>query len=114
VLAPLALWTLGLNFLLSALGVFVRDIGHVIGLLVTTLMFLSPVFFPLSSLPLAWQPWMKLNPLAGILNNFHRVMLDAQPPDWSNWLLTTALGLAVCLAGISFFLRAKPAFADVL
>lgn len=113
-LLPLALWTLGLTFLLSALGVFVRDIGNLIGLLVTVMMFLSPVFFPVSSLPPEWQSLLQLNPLAGILDNFHRVMLEGLPPEWASWCLTTTLGLAAFLAGLSVFLRAKPAFADVL
>jgi len=111
---PLALWTLGLTFVLSALGVFVRDIGNLIGLLVTMLLFLSPVFFPIASLPPAWQPLLAINPLAGILDNFHRVMLEGLPPDWVSWLLITSLGLVVLLAGLSLFLRAKSAFADVL
>jgi lipopolysaccharide transport system permease protein len=42
---PLALLCLGISWFLSALGVFIRDVGQTIGLLVTGLMFLSPVFF---------------------------------------------------------------------
>ncbi|MBI3469647.1 MAG: ABC transporter permease [Planctomycetes bacterium] len=113
-LLPLVFWTLGVALLLSALGVFVRDIGNVIGLLITMLLFLSPVFFPASNLPAAWQPLLHLNPLAGILGNFHRVMLEGLPPDWATLALTTSLGLAASVAGLCFFLRAKPAFADVI
>jgi lipopolysaccharide transport system permease protein len=113
-LLPLAFWTLGIALFLSALGVFVRDIGNLIGLLITVLLFLSPVFFPPSNLPAAWQPVLELNPLAGILGNFHRVMLEGLPPDWTSWFVTTSLGLVASAAGLWFFLRAKPAFADVI
>jgi lipopolysaccharide transport system permease protein len=46
---------LGLSWILASLGVFIRDVPQTIGILVTILMFLSPVFYPLSALPAVFQ-----------------------------------------------------------
>jgi lipopolysaccharide transport system permease protein len=51
ILLPLVIATLGLTWVLASLGVFIRDIGQATGILTMILLFLSPVFFPVSALP---------------------------------------------------------------
>ena len=51
VLLPLALLVLGLGWFFSSLGVYLRDVGQTIGLVTTVLMFLSPVFYPVTAIP---------------------------------------------------------------
>jgi lipopolysaccharide transport system permease protein len=114
VLLPLCLLTLGCAFFLASLGVFVRDVGHVIGLAVTMLMFLSAVFYPVSSVPVDWQWAMNINPLAVVVEEVRRVMLDGQSPDWAAFGLLTLTGGATLAAGLVWFMRSKNAFADVL
>jgi lipopolysaccharide transport system permease protein len=114
VLLPLCLLTLGCAFFLASLGVFVRDVGHVIGLAVTMLMFLSAVFYPVSSVPVDWQWAMNINPLAVVVEEVRRVMLDGLSPDWAAFGLLTLTGGATLAAGLVWFMRSKNAFADVL
>jgi len=114
VLLPLCLLALGCAYCLSGLGVFVRDVNHVIGLAITMLMFMSAVFYPLSALPPAWQPILALNPLVSILEDVRRVCLAGLPPQWLGWSAVTAFSLAAALAGLFGFLRARAAFADYL
>jgi lipopolysaccharide transport system permease protein len=114
VLLPLALLSLGCGLFLASLGVFVRDVSHVINLVATMLMFMSAVFFPLSCLPPAWQPLFSLNPLVPILENVRRVTLEGMLPHWESWAAVTIAGLVITSLGLMGFLRSKNAFADVL
>jgi lipopolysaccharide transport system permease protein len=113
-LAPLALLTLGVSWFLASLGVFIRDIGNLVSVLTTSLLFLSPVFYPLSKLPEPLQPYLILNPLAPIVDNFRRVIFDGLPPDWGSWMTVTLLSGVLAAAGFAWFVRSKNAFADVL
>lgn len=114
VLLPLMVLTLGLGWILASLGVFVRDIGQFIGVLTSALMFLSPVFYPLSALPENLQPWLQLNPLTFIIEQTRDVLLWGRLPDW--------MGLALYLLGASIFAwigffwfqKTRKGFADVL
>ncbi len=63
VFLPLIFFCMGIAWLLSAIGVFIRDVGQITGLLTTILMFMSAVFYPLSALPEEYQFWLGLNPL---------------------------------------------------
>jgi lipopolysaccharide transport system permease protein len=67
VIIPFTLFILGIAWLLASLGVFIQDISQSIGLLTTILMFLTPAFYPLSSLPAQYQGIVALNPGAFVI-----------------------------------------------
>jgi len=118
-LAPLAVVPLlpllaGLGWLLAALGVFVRDIATVIGVAMSLLLFLSPVFYALESLDPRWQFWMRLNPLTPAIGDLRRTVFLGLPPDWLMWWTWLGAGLALAAAGAWVFARARRGFADVL
>ena len=66
IIAPLVFFTLGVNWLLASLGVYLRDISQVIGAACQALMFMSPIFYPVSALPEKYQWIIKFNPLTKI------------------------------------------------
>jgi len=103
---------LGLGWLLSALGVFIRDIGHAVGPAVSMLLFLSPVLYPASALPGGLADLLWLNPLTVPIENLRLVLLQGVAPHWQALGWYTAAGLAFCLASWRFFERVRPAFAD--
>jgi lipopolysaccharide transport system permease protein len=114
VLLPLALMTLGISWLLAALGVFLRDIGQVIGLVVTAMMFLAPILYPLTAVPEAYRPLFLLNPLTFPVEQARKVLIFGQMPDWSGLVIYTALGWLFAVLGFAFFQRIRKGFADVL
>src|SRR4030066_1425481 len=91
VLLPLMLLSLGFGWILSSLGVFVRDIGQLIGVFITALLFLSPVFFPVSALPESFQPWLNLNPLTFIIEQTREVLIWGRLRAWKG-LMFSLLG----------------------
>lgn len=111
---PLVSGALALGWLLSALGVYLRDLGQVIGVATNLLMFLSAVFYPLSALPERWQPLLQLNPLVLVIEQTRRVVVNDYAPSLGYLLGGSALGLVACELAFRAFQRARRGFADVL
>ena len=114
VLFPLVLLALGLSWLLSSLGTFLRDLSQVTGVLTAALLFVSPIFYPSSVIPEAWQAAFHLNPLAPILEMARATLLEGFPPDWASLALLVVVGWGVAWLGFTWFMKTKGAFADVL
>jgi len=105
---------LGIAWLLSSLGVFLRDLGHIVGLIVTPLMFLSPVFYPVSALPEFVQDLMIMNPLALIIESLRAVVLDVSWPDFAALAVYGVVASAIAILGAACFAQTRKGFADVL
>lgn len=114
VLLPFTLLLLGLSWLLAALGVFVRDIGQMMGLLLNLLMFLSPIFYSLNSLPPKMRFLMLANPMTLIIEEIRATVLAGLWPDWMALALYGFLSLGVAAVGAAFFGMTRKGFADVL
>jgi lipopolysaccharide transport system permease protein len=111
---PLLPLCLGLGWLLAAVGSFIKDVGQVLGLLVSLMMFLSPIFFPVEALPATVQPWLALNPLALPITQTRQVLMEGLWPDWSAWALQLLACCAIAWVGAAFFKAARGGFADVV
>jgi lipopolysaccharide transport system permease protein len=103
---------IGLAWLLSALGVFLRDIGHVIAPAVSLLLFVSPVLYPTSALPPFLRDLLWLNPLTVPIETLRRVLLQGVAPDWASLAAYLACGLVFAFLSWRLFERVRPAFAD--
>lgn len=114
ILLPLVLATMGLGWFLAALGVYVRDIGQAIGIVTTVLLFMSPIFFPVTALPERVQPFIYLNPLTFIIEESRKVLLFGEMPDWWGWLVAVFVGVAFAWAGFWWFQKTRRGFADVV
>jgi lipopolysaccharide transport system permease protein len=111
---PLVLGCLSLTWILAALGVFLRDIGQLVGVVVSMLMFISPIFFPVSALPLRWQPLLALNPLAQVIEHTRQVVVAGKPPGAGYLIGGTILAGLACELSYRSFQNAKRAFADMM
>jgi lipopolysaccharide transport system permease protein len=114
VFVPLALLTLGLAWFLAAVGVYLRDIGQIIGPLLTASMFLSPIFFPRAALPDWLQPWLFLNPLTVPVEAFRDIVIFDRMPDWTAIAVYTVIAALIAVLGYLFFQKTRRGFADVL
>lgn len=115
VLFPFIIFLLGASWFVSVLGVYVRDLGQVIGVLMTVLMFLCSIVFPFHNLPIEIQPYVLwLNPLTIIVEQLRTVLLFGQLPDWELLGIYSIFALAMFFAGVWFFKRTRDGFADVI
>lgn len=114
VLLPFLLLTLGLAWWLASLGVFVRDVGQTISLVTSVMLFMSPVFFPVQSLPPALQPWMHLNPLTFVIEQVREVVVWGRLPDWQGLAVYSIASIATAWLGFAWFQKTRKGFADVL
>jgi lipopolysaccharide transport system permease protein len=80
----------------------------------TVLLFLSPVFYPLSILPVKYQGWLQLNPLAFIIEEGRKVLVFGQLPDIGQWGVLMAAGSIIAWGGFAWFQKTRKGFADVL
>ncbi|MBC7193999.1 ABC transporter permease [Marinobacter sp.] len=114
VLLPLVFAGMGFAWFLAALGVYVRDIGQVTGIFTTVLLFLSPVFYPVSALPEEYRGLLQLNPLTLIIEESRKVLVFGSLPDWPSLGIGLLAGLAIAAAGFWWFQKTRKGFADVL
>ena len=114
IILPLLIATLGVAWFLASLGVFVRDVGQTVGIFTTVLMFLSPVFYPINSLPEKFQIWLMLNPLTFVIEQSRAVMIFGKLPDWVGLGIYAGVSLLIAWAGFWWFQKTRKGFADVL
>lgn len=114
VLLPLLLLSIGLTWLLASLGVYVRDVGQAVGVLTTVLLFLSPVFYPVTALPESLRAVLAINPLAAIIEQTRAVLLDGAAPSLLSLAWSYVAGTAIACLGLLWFDRTRAGFADVL
>lgn len=114
VLLPLMIFSLGVAWFLAAVGVFVRDVGQMMNVFATILLFVSPVFFPLSAIPEQFQFLVLLNPLTFIIEQARSVLLFGQWPDITGLAIYTAISVMVMWLGFFVFQKMRKGFADVL
>jgi lipopolysaccharide transport system permease protein len=105
---------LGIGWILSGLGVYLRDIGQVIGPGLTGLLFLSPVFYPLSALPSWLTPYAATIPFAAPIEALRAIVLLRISPDMIGLGGVFASGLLVALLGMLVMYRLRDGFADVI
>lgn len=114
IMAPFVLFTMGLSWALAALGVFLRDVGQIIGMVVQILMFLTPIFYPASALPERFQAWLLLNPLTIPIEMMRDVMYWGHTPNWRLWMVAVLASVAMAMLGFAWFQKTRKGFADVL
>jgi lipopolysaccharide transport system permease protein len=114
VLLPLVPMIMGLSWLLSSLGVFFRDVGQIIGMVLTALMFLSPIFYPTSALPDSLQSLLYWNPLTFVIEQSRNVLIWGALPDLSGFVIYSSIALSFAWLGLLVFKAMRSGFADVL
>lgn len=114
VFLPLVFYIVGLSWILASLGVFFRDIIQIVTLFLTALMFLSPVFYPISAIPKKFRVLMDFNPLAGILEQTRNVLFDQAPLDWKWFIISSTASFFLAFLGFIWFQKTRKGFADVI
>jgi lipopolysaccharide transport system permease protein len=114
IMLPLLLLTMGCSWFLASVGVFLRDVGQVVGILTTVLLFTCPIFYPPSAIPESLRPYLLLNPLAFIVAQARNTLLWGKLPDWPGLGLYFSASVVVAWLGLLWFQKTRKGFADVL
>lgn len=114
VILPLVLMTLGLSWILASLGVYLRDVSQIIGVVTTILMFLSPIFYSVANLPEKYRPFLKMNPLTLTVEQARDVMIWGKTLDWVALLSYMLVSSLIACLGFVWFQKTRKGFADVL
>lgn len=114
VVLPLMLLMTGVSWFVASLGVYLRDIAQVTGVVSSVMLFLSPIFYPVASLPKWIQPWTALNPLCYIVEESRNVLILGKQPELLPWATAMAIGIVVMCVGYAWFQKTRKGFADVL
>jgi lipopolysaccharide transport system permease protein len=113
-LLPLIFVSLGFSWWVTSIGVFIRDIEQPIEIIIMILLFVSGVFFPLTSLPEAYRPWLMANPLAFIIEQAREIIIWGHPPNWIGLVIHMAVSIFILWSGFFWFQKTRKGFADVL
>ncbi|WP_313929670.1 ABC transporter permease [Pseudoxanthomonas sp.] len=114
VVLPLMIFTLGLAWFLAALGVFLRDVSQVTSILTMIMLFLAPVFYPISAIPEKYRWLIMANPLTFIIEQAREVVIWGHFPNFAGLAAYSAIALAVAWLGFVWFQKTRKGFADVL
>lgn len=114
ILLPLSLLALGMMWILSALTVYFRDVAQIVGLLVTAMLFLAPVLYPVEFVPEPMQAFMYLNPLTFGIEAMRDLALWGQLPSLKAYGLYLICALVLGAGGFLFFQWLRDGFVDVI
>lgn len=114
VLLPIVVLIMGLAWILASLGVFLRDVGQTIGIITTVMMFLAPVFYPITAIPEEFRHWLMANPLTFIIEQAREVLIWGRIPNWIGLGIYTFIAVSIAGLGYAWFQKTRRGFADVL
>lgn len=114
VVAPLLLFIMGISWFLASLGVYLRDVSQFMGILTTTLLFVSPIFYPATALPEEYRKFLYMNPLTPEIEQVRDILFWGKMPDFSIVMLYFFVSALVAWLGFAWFQKTRKGFADVL
>lgn len=114
ILSPFGLFIVGVSWLLASLGVYLRDVGQIIGVVITAAMFLSPIFYPATALPESYRFLLYLSPITVAVEQTRDVLYWGKLPDFFSLFQYYVFSLAVACLGFAWFQKTRKGFADVL
>jgi homopolymeric O-antigen transport system permease protein len=105
---------LGVSLWLSALNVQYRDVRYTIPFLTQIWMFATPIAYPSSLVPEAWQPLYGLNPMVGVVEGFRWALLGTATRPGPMLIVSSLAALAILITGTMYFRYTEKTFADVV
>ena len=106
--------TMGVTMLGSAIIVFLRDMRFVLPLVTQVWMYATPVIYPIDLVPENFRPYYFLNPMAGIIDAYRRILLMGEAPRMTALLFSALIAFLFLVLGYVFFKSVEPLFADLI
>jgi ABC-type polysaccharide/polyol phosphate export permease len=106
-------FAVGLMLPLAVVSVLFHDVQQAMPIVIMSLFYLAPVFYPVDLIPPAAQPYYRLNPVVGLLELFHRVLYDGVFPDATLLAAVAAAAGALCFIGYRIFRRYREVCVEI-
>lgn len=114
IVLPLVFFSMGLSWFLASLGVYLRDITQFVSVLLMVMMFMSPIFYPISAIPPEYREAFSMNPMAMIIEQVRGALQRNESPDAAVLFFGLVFSLMVAWAGFFWFQKTRKGFADVI
>jgi len=114
IVLPFLMFIMGLSWSLASLGVYLRDVSQIIGLVTSFLMFMSPIFYPVSALPENYRYFLYLNPLTPVIEMTRDVLYWGMIPDIKLLGAYWVASVVIAWLGFAWFQKTRKGFSDVL
>ena len=111
---PTFLFTAGFIWLVASTNIFLRDLAQVIAFFVSLLMFVSPIFYPLSSVPDSFLFLYKLNPLTNQIEFIRNLLFYGKLPDLPLFISSMIYSSVFGYFGFFVFQKLRIGFSDAL
>ncbi len=108
------IFTLGFTFILSAITVYIQDIGHFVSIFLMLLFYATPIVYNGELLPAKFQWVIKLNPMAQVINAYRDILFYHNTPDYKGIGILALVSLAILIIGYQIFQKLKRNFAEEL
>lgn len=110
----LVVFAFGIGLILGVLNVFIRDIAQFIPILLQVMFWFTPIVYPANIIPAQYVPYMHMNPMYGIVEAYHQILLYGQSPSILEHISLLFIGGIILLLGLYIFRKASPEMVDVL
>jgi lipopolysaccharide transport system permease protein len=114
IILPISLFIMGFSWILAALGVYIRDVSQLTGILITVLMFLSPIFYPITALPEKYRHLLLMNPLTPAIEQARDLLYWGRAPSLTMVAIYLSASVAIAWVGFAWFQKTRKGFADVI
>lgn len=114
ILLPYLVLITGFVLFLSSIGVYLRDLTHILGFVMMVALFMTPIFYPISAVPEPFRQFLYLNPLTFTVEQARAVTLFGEMPNWTGLAIYSAVALISAWIGLYWFQRTRNGFADVI
>ena len=106
--------SLGVMLPLATLAVFYQDVQHGLPILMTTLFYITPIFYPLAMVDGRIRQFYLVNPFAGVMTLYHQTLYYGEIPSLSLCITMSVVGLVLTAIGYSIFNRFKDMYAEIV
>jgi lipopolysaccharide transport system permease protein len=103
-----------LGLIISALTVKYRDFDHLTGVAMSALMYISPMLYPTSQMPLILRKFVYLNPMSSFIEDFRYCLTGTGTVYIPGTVYGIAFTIAVTLLGLIMYGRAEKSFIDII
>lgn len=105
---------LGLGLLLAAINVKYRDVRYVLPFFIQTLLFVTPVIYPIDIATSQYRWLLELNPMSGVIELARSMLLQPSSITWNGLVTSVIVSIVLLVVGILYFKKTEEYFADII